>query len=102
VTNGGTPGLPMTTGFAARRAVAALRNQNVDPAPLLQLVGLSEQDLNEHQHRVSAAAQGKLLQLAAEALHDPALGLHLATKVDPREVGCCFTSCPPRRISARR
>ena len=82
--------LPTTTGFAARLVVAALRKHNIDPAPLLQHVGLSEEDLNNDQNRISAAAQGRLLELAAEALHDPALGFHLATTVNPREVGLLF------------
>ncbi len=89
--NGGTPRLlPTTTGFPARRAVAALRNHDIDPAPLLQRVGLSEQDLNKHENRISAAAQARLLEFAAEALHDPALGLHIATEVNPRELGLVF------------
>src|ERR1700690_1778158 len=79
--------LPTTTGLPARRAVAALRKQHIDPAPLLQRAGLSEQDMNNQENRISSSAQAKLLEFAAEALHDPALGFHLATEVDPREVG---------------
>jgi AraC-like DNA-binding protein len=91
VTNEGIPRrLPTTTGFAARLAVAALRKRDIDPAPLLLDVGLSEQDLNNHEHRISAAAQGRLLELAAVALHDPGLGFHLATEVNPREAGVLF------------
>jgi AraC-like DNA-binding protein len=90
VTNGGTPRLPTATGFAARRAVVALRNHNIDPAPMLELHGLSEPDVNTDQIRVSAAAQARFLESAAEALHDPALGLHLAQGVNPREMGVLF------------
>jgi AraC-like DNA-binding protein len=91
VTNGGTARLlPTATGFAARRAVAALRSQNTDPAPLLRHVGLSEQDLNERHDRISAAAQARFLELSAEALHDSALGFHLAMEANPREVGLLF------------
>jgi AraC-like DNA-binding protein len=82
--------LPTTTGFPARRAVAALRKQHIDPVPLLQRAGLSEQDVNSQENRISSAAQAKLLEFAAEALHDPALGFHLATEVDPRELGLPF------------
>jgi len=67
-----------------------LRNQGIDPAPLLDRLGLSEQGLKEDQIRISAAAQARLLEYAAEALHDSALGLHLATQVNPREVGLLF------------
>jgi len=82
--------LPTTTGFPARRAVAALRKHDIDPAPLLQRVGLSEQDLNNQENRISSDAQARLLEFAADALHDPSLGFHLATEVDPRELGLPF------------
>jgi hypothetical protein len=91
VTNGGTAGLlPTATGFAARRATAALRKHNIDPAPLLRLVGLSAQDLNLRNDRIPAATQARLLELAAEALHDRALGFHLAIETNPREAGLLF------------
>jgi hypothetical protein len=82
--------LPTTTGFPARRAVAALQKHNIDPVPLLQRASLSEQDLNNLDNRISSAAQARLLEYAAEALHDPALGFHLATEVNPRELGLLF------------
>jgi hypothetical protein len=82
--------LPTATGFAARRAVAALRNHNIDPARSLRHVGLSEQDLNERRDRISAAAQARFLELAAESLHDRALGFHLAIETNPREAGLLF------------
>jgi len=90
-TAGTTHGLlPTATGLAARRAVAALRNHNIDPAPLLRHVGLSERGLKEGEGRVSAAAQARLLELAADALHDRALGFHLATETNPRGAGLLF------------
>jgi AraC-like DNA-binding protein len=90
VTNEGISRLPTATGFAARRAVAALRSHDIDPAPLLERLGLSEEAVNTDQIRVSAAAQARFVESAAEALHDPALGFHLATEVNPREVGLLF------------
>lgn len=86
-----SPRLPPTTsGFPARQAVAALRKRDIDPAPLLQRAGLSEQDLIDQENRISSAAQAKLLEFAAETLHDPALGFHLAMEVNPRELGLIF------------
>jgi AraC-like DNA-binding protein len=82
--------LPTTTGFPARRVVAALRKNKIDPAPILYRAGLSEEDLNDQKVRISSAAQARLLEFAAQALHDPALGFHLATEVDPRELGLVF------------
>ena len=81
---------PTTTGFPARGAVAALRKHAIDPAPLLQRAGLSEQDLNNQENRISSAAQARLLEFAAEALRDPAFGFHLATEANPRELGLVF------------
>ena len=92
MTPGGTPRLPTATGFAGRQVLAELRNRGIDPAPLLERLGLSEQGLKEDQIRISAAAQARLLEYAAEALHDPALGFHLATQVNPREVGLTSSS----------
>jgi AraC-like DNA-binding protein len=78
------------TGFAARRAVAALQRRHVAIAPLLQRAGISEHDLATKQNRMSAVAQGKLLEYAAEALDDSVLGLHLAQQTNPREAGLLF------------
>jgi AraC-like DNA-binding protein len=82
--------LPTATGFAAKCAIAALRRHNIAAAPLLQRAGLSEHDLDNHQRRISAAAQGKLLEYAAEATDDAAFGLRLAEKANPREAGLLF------------
>jgi Arabinose-binding domain of AraC transcription regulator, N-term len=90
VTQMAIPRLPTATGFAAGHAVALLRIHHIDPTPLLERLGLSEQDFNKGHHRISANAQARLLEAAAEALHDPALGLHLAEGVNPREMGLLF------------
>jgi AraC-like DNA-binding protein len=82
--------LPSATGFAARQAIAALRKQDIPIASLLRRAGLSEHDFDDRQHRISAAAQGKLLEYAADALGDAALGLHLAQQSNPREAGLLF------------
>jgi AraC-like DNA-binding protein len=81
--------LPTATGFAARQAIAALRKRQIAIEPLLQHVGLSERDL-DGQRRISAIAQSKLLEHAAEALGDSAFGLHLAQQTDPREARLLF------------
>jgi hypothetical protein len=62
--------LPTATGFAARQAIAVLRKRNIEVAPLLRRVGLSECDLDNRQRRISAIAQVRLLEYAAEALSD--------------------------------
>jgi hypothetical protein len=82
--------LPSATGFAAREAIAVLRKRNVPTAPLLSRAGLSEGDIDNRQARISALAQGKLLEYAAEALGDSEFGLHLAEQANPREAGLLF------------
>jgi AraC-like DNA-binding protein len=89
--------LPTATGFAAREAIAALRNHHIATAPLLRRAGLSEHDLapaendsNPAGHRISAVAQVKFLDYAAEAINDSAFGLHLVEQTDPRDAGIYF------------
>jgi Arabinose-binding domain of AraC transcription regulator, N-term len=82
--------LPSATGFAARQAIAVLRKHNVPIAPLLNRAGISEGDVDNRQRRISALAEGKLLEEAAEALGDNEFGLHLAEQANPREEGLLF------------
>ena len=82
--------LPSATGFAARQAIAILRKHNVPIAPLLNRAGVSEGDIDNRHRRISALAQGKLLEYAGEALGDHVFGLHLAQQTNPREVGLLF------------
>jgi hypothetical protein len=66
-------------GFAAKEAIAVLRKHHIQIAPLLQRVGLSEHhpafaenDGNPTSHRISAIAEVKFLDYAAEAMNDSA------------------------------
>ena len=81
--------IPTATGFAAKQALAFLRKRNVALAPLLQRASLSERDVDDPS-RISATAQSKLLEYAAEAVDDSAFGLHLAERVNPRAAGLLF------------
>jgi Arabinose-binding domain of AraC transcription regulator, N-term len=74
-----------------------LRKHNIATAPLLLRAGLSEQGLaraadegNGLPLRVSAIAQCKFFEYAAEAMNDSAFGLRLAGLIDPRDVGMYF------------
>jgi hypothetical protein len=84
--------LPTVTGFAARAAIEALRKRGVRIDPLLHRVGLSERDLvgDDNSGRVTAIAQARLLDLAAEATGDSVFGLHLAEQSDARDAGIFF------------
>ena len=60
--------LPTAMGFAAKKAIAALRNHHIATGPLLRRAGLSEHDLallenegNPTSHRIWAVAQVKFL-----------------------------------------
>jgi AraC-like DNA-binding protein len=85
-----TETLPSVTGFAARSTIVALRKRKIVIPPLLSRAGLSKRDFANQQHRISAAAQSKLLEYAAEALDDNAFGLHLAEQTNPRKAGLLF------------
>jgi Arabinose-binding domain of AraC transcription regulator, N-term len=78
------------TGFAARQAIAVLRKRNVLVASLLERAGILESDIEDRQRRISAMAQGKLHEYAAEALGDNEFGLHLAEQANPREAGLLY------------
>jgi len=82
--------LPSAVGFAARQAIVALHKHNVPIAALLKRAGISEGGFDNPQPRISAMAQGKLLEYAADALGDGEFGLHLAEQANPREAGLLF------------
>jgi len=56
----------------------------------LARAGITEGDIDNRQARISALAQGKLLEYAADALGDSEFGLHLAEQANPREAGLLF------------
>jgi AraC-like DNA-binding protein len=84
------PTLPTVTGFAVRNLLAELHERNTALAPLLRRAGLTEPELADPRHRISATAQSKLLEVASEALEDDALGFHLAAQANPRSAGLLF------------
>ena len=82
---------PMAIGFAIDPALALLKRAGIETRPLLARSGLSEEHTGDYSlRRVPAAAQARFLELAAEALGDSALGLHLAAAGDPRTIGVAF------------
>ena len=83
--------LPSATGFAARRAIAVLRKRNVPVAPLLKRAGMSESDIDNRQARITALAQGKLLEYAAEALGDSDSVCILLSRRTREKRDCCST-----------
>ena len=79
--------LPTAKGFAMKQAIAELGRRGIDVSRLLRRAGLPEHEPQSSTRRVSAAAQAKFLEEAAEATGDSAFGLHLADEMDPRSGG---------------
>jgi len=77
-------------GVATRLAITELKKAKIDPGPLLVKAGISLLDLGEEPKRVGAESQIRFLEIAAEALGDLALGLHLAQHFDLRECGMLY------------
>jgi AraC-like DNA-binding protein len=84
--------LPTVTGFAAKQAIGALRKCGIASDSLLRRAGLSERAVAGDcgARPISALAQAKVLDFAAEAMDDSAFGLHLALQTDPRDAGIFF------------
>src|SRR6516162_4489516 len=75
-------------GVATRLTIRELKKARIDPQPLLAKAGISR--LGEEPKRVGAESQIRFLEMAAEALGDSALGLHLAQNFDLRECGMLY------------
>ena len=81
---------PTAINFAFNSALDVLTRRDIEARPLLNRAGLSDEHIGNSPRRVSAAAQARFLEYAAEALGDGALGLHLAEAGDPRTIGLVF------------
>jgi AraC-like DNA-binding protein len=77
-------------GVATRLAIRELKKAKIDPGPLLAQTGISLLKLGEEPKRVGAESQVRFLEIAAKALGDSALGLHLAQHFDLRECGMLY------------
>jgi AraC-like DNA-binding protein len=83
------PATPTTMGLATRLALARIKQENIDPLPLLKRTNLTEALLDERK-RISIASQIDFLGEAAYALNDEWLGLTLAKHFDLREIGMIY------------
>src|SRR6516225_3469382 len=77
-------------GVATRLAMKELQKAKLNPNPLLAKAGISLLKPGEEPKRVRAESQVLFLEIAAEALGDSALGLHLAQDFDLRECGILY------------
>ena len=93
--------LPTATGFAARQAIATLRKRNIEVAPLLGRVGLSERDF-DNLNFASPLSPSKASEYVAEALGDSAFGCISPSRPIYAKQDCCSMSPPLQEPSARR
>ena len=77
-------------GVATRLAIRELKMAKLDPRPLLAKAGIPLLKPGEEPRRVGAESQTRFLEIAAEAIGDPALGFHLAHHFDLRECGMLY------------
>jgi AraC-like DNA-binding protein len=82
--------LPTATGQIARLAYARARKAKIELAPLLKEAGLTRQQIEHQDSRITVRAQIKFLNAVANALQDPLLGFHLAQSADLRELGLLY------------
>jgi AraC-like DNA-binding protein len=86
----GLPSIPSSTGGIARLACDRLRAAGIDLAPVIFGSGLTIEDIGDRKRRLDASAQIKLLEIAAEQLHDDSFGFHLAQDFELGEIGLVY------------
>jgi AraC-like DNA-binding protein len=82
--------LPTASGGLTRLAANRVRKAGVKLEPLLSRVGLTIDQIDDPEHRISVGNQIAFLEAAAEALSDNFLGLNLAEEFDCRDVGLLY------------
>ena len=79
-----------TRGVAARETLNYLDKRGIDAEPLLSKSEISRHQLEKDLGGVSVVSQHRFLDLAANRMNDPLLGLHVAAEIDLREIGILF------------
>jgi AraC-like DNA-binding protein len=88
---------PTAMGLASRLALSRIRQEKIDPLPLLNRSNLTEAMLDERK-RISIASQIEFLGEASRALNDEWLGLTLAKQLDLREIGMLYYVAASSRL----
>src|SRR5215212_3215039 len=78
------------SGGLSRLVFADAQQAGIDLRPALKKTGLSSQQIENRNARLSSQAQIEFLRLAAEITGDELLGFHLAQRFDPREFGLLY------------
>jgi AraC-like DNA-binding protein len=81
---------PTALGLSTREALRLLVEKRVDPAPLLKAAGLAAFSSGMGQARMPIERQIRFLELVSAALDDDLLGMHLASRFEPREAGLLY------------
>jgi AraC-like DNA-binding protein len=82
--------IPTATGGIARLAYARARQSAAPLKPLLMHAGLTEEQIEDRDHRIAVQRQIRFLNGVANALGDDCLGFHLAQLPDLRQLGLLF------------
>ena len=82
--------IPTASGGIARAAYTRGVEAGLDIEPLLKHSGLSVQQAKNSRFRIAVKAQIKFLNLVADALPDEFLGVHVAERIDLRELGLLY------------
>ncbi len=83
-------GLPTAQGGLTRLAADRVRKAGIKLSPLLSSVGLTIEQIDDPEHRISVRNQIAFLEAAAQALSDDFLGLNLAGEFDCRDLGLLY------------
>jgi AraC-like DNA-binding protein len=82
--------IPTAVGGMTRAAYARAIQARLDGALLLKRAGLTTRQVTNFSSRIGVRSQIKFLNLVADALEDEFLGVHLAQRVDLRELGLLY------------
>ena len=82
--------LPTATGTIARAAYARALEARLEVEPLPKSSNLTPQQIKNSQVRLPVKNQIKFLDVVADKLPDPFLGIHLAENVELREMGVVY------------
>jgi AraC-like DNA-binding protein len=82
--------IPSAAGTLSRYASAQARVAGIDVAPLMAKAGVTHQQAEDDNVRITVPGQIRFVQLVADALQDDLLGFHLAESFDLREAGLVY------------
>ncbi|MET0538875.1 MAG: AraC family transcriptional regulator ligand-binding domain-containing protein [Xanthobacteraceae bacterium] len=82
--------LPSAAGVLTRLACMRARAAGIELDPLLRKAGLTRRQVDDARLRIGVQSQIKFLNIAANALRDEFLGVHLAWDLDLREIGLTY------------